>query len=128
MSNHLVLMNAVCKAFPQEGAALIPALEHLLETAPRPPLGLSAFDRSCGYALVSAPDKRLAPFAVPKLLPETETARELFSRLGELCGLFSHDSHDSRATRLWQNRRNSMARESVEPLTRGELSLGGRLR
>ena len=88
MSNHLVLMNAVCKAFPQEWAALIPALEYVLETAPRPPFGLSAFDLSCGYALASATDKHLAPFEVPKLLPETEIAKELFSRFRELYGLF----------------------------------------
>ena len=120
MSNHLVLMNAVCKAFPQEWAALIPALEYLLETAPRPPFGLSAFDLSCGYVLASATDKRLAPFEVPKLLPETEVAKESFSRFRELYGF----SHDSRVMRLWQSRENSIERESVEPLTKGKLSLG----
>ena len=67
----------------------MPALEYLLESAPRPPYGLSAFDLSHGYALASATDKRLAPFEVPSLLPETDVAKELFARFRELFGLFS---------------------------------------
>ena len=106
MANHLVLMNAVCKAFPQEWPALVPALEYLLETAPRAPFGLSAFDLSCGYALASATDKRLAPFEVPKLLPETEVAKELFSKFRELYGLFSrHTGHEALANQRELNRK-----------------------
>ena len=34
MINHQVLLHEICKCFPQEWAALVPALEYLLETAP----------------------------------------------------------------------------------------------
>ena len=89
MSSHQVLMDAVCEAFPQEWAALIPALGYLLKTAPRPSFGLPAFDLSCGYAFASAIDEQLAPFEAPKLLPVTEMAKEWFSRFRELYGPFS---------------------------------------
>ena len=29
MNNHLLLMNEICRAFPQEWASLVPALEYL---------------------------------------------------------------------------------------------------
>ena len=87
MTSHLLLMNAVCKAFPQEWASLVPALEYLLETAPRPPYGLSAFDLTMGFALASDTDRALAPFQVPRLLPETEVAARLFDNFRELHGL-----------------------------------------
>ncbi len=34
MNNHLILMNEICLAFPQEWASLVPALEYFAETAP----------------------------------------------------------------------------------------------
>ena len=69
MNNHLLLMNEVCRAYPQEWAALVPALEYLCDTAPREPYGLSAFDLTHGYALLTDQDRRLSPFRVPKMMP-----------------------------------------------------------
>ena len=80
MLHHLILMNAVCRTFPQEWAALVPALQYLLETAPRPPYGLSALDLTQGHALASNTDRGLAPFEIPKLAPDTDIAKELFAR------------------------------------------------
>ena len=60
MNNHLILMNELCRAFPQEWAALVPALDYLSETAPREPHGLSAFDISQGYGLWVDANRRLA--------------------------------------------------------------------
>ena len=48
MTSHLLLLNEVCRAYPQEWAAMIPALEYLCDTAPREPHGLSAFDLTQG--------------------------------------------------------------------------------
>ena len=62
---HLLLMNAVCKAFPQKWPSLVPALEYLIDTAPRPPYELSAWDLANGHALASNADNQLAPFTVP---------------------------------------------------------------
>jgi hypothetical protein len=72
MNNHLLLINEVCKAFPQEWAVLVPALEYLCETSPREPYGLSAFDLSQGYALLTKPHRQLAPFVQPYGIAETE--------------------------------------------------------
>ena len=62
MQSHLLLMNEVCKAYPQEWAQMVPALEYLYETAPREPHGLSAFDVTQGYALLTDDQRRLSPF------------------------------------------------------------------
>ncbi len=75
MNNHLILMNELCRAFPQEWAAMVPALEYLSETAPREPHGLSAFDFSQGYGLLVDANRRLEPFELPRGLPETEVAQ-----------------------------------------------------
>ena len=90
MNNHLILMNEVCRAFPQEWPALVPVLEYLNETAPREPHGLSAFDLSQGYGLLVDANRRLAPFELPWGLPETEVAQQLFSRFKDLYGVFAH--------------------------------------
>ena len=89
MNNHLILMNEICLAFPQEWASLVPALEYLAETAPREPHGLSAFDLSQGYALLVDPNRRLSPFQLPWGLPETDVAKQLFTRFTELYGIFA---------------------------------------
>ena len=78
MNNHLLLMNEVCKAHPQEWAALVPALEYLCETAPREPHGLSAFDLSQGYALLTEEQRRRVPFDVPGGMPITDIESDLF--------------------------------------------------
>ena len=89
MTNHLLLMNEVCRAFPQEWAALVPALEYLCETAPRGSHGLSAVDLTQRFAIVSNMGRRLAPFSALAGQAETDVARELFDNLKELYGIFS---------------------------------------
>ena len=63
---------------------MAPALEYLLETAPRPPHGLSAFDLTHGFALASDVSRCLAPFSVPALLPDTDVAKKLFARFRDV--------------------------------------------
>ncbi len=89
MNNHVLLMSEVCRAFPQEWASLVPALEYSCETAPREPHGLSAFDLSPGYGLLVDADRRLAPFSLPWGLPDTEVASQLFEHFRELYGVYS---------------------------------------
>ena len=88
MAQHLVLMHAVCHAFPQEWPALIPAVEYLYHTAPQGAHGLSAHDMSCGYSIATPVDARLEPFMVPTGLPETDVAVRLFMNFRELYDLF----------------------------------------
>ena len=79
MTDHLLLFNEMCRAFPQEWAALMPAVEYLCEAAPREPHGLSAFDLTQGYALASEMDCRLASCTIPAGQSETYVARKLFA-------------------------------------------------
>ena len=88
MTNHLILMNQLVEAFPQEWPSLLPALEYLYETAPQGPHGLSAHDMSTGFALARSVDTKLTPFMVPKGLPETDVAARLFTTWRELYGAF----------------------------------------
>ena len=74
-------MNEVCKAFPQEWAAVIPALEYLMETAPREPHGLSASDLTQGFALAIDMDRRLVSFSVLPGQAETDVAKQLVDNL-----------------------------------------------
>ena len=109
MTHHLLLLNEVCKAFPQEWAALIPAVEYLCETAPRGPHGLSAFDLTQGYALASDTDRRLVPFSVPTEIPETDVARKLFDNFRELYGVFSRmTAHESEKRQDEINRKRNI--------------------
>ena len=89
MINASILLNATARAFPQEWAALVEVLEYLYDTMPQGVHGLSAHDMTCGYAIASSVDRRLAPFMVPKGLPETEVCAKLFPSWKELYGCFS---------------------------------------
>ena len=44
---------------------------------------------SCGYAIASPADRLMAPFLVPKGLPETDVAAKLFENFKVLYGLFT---------------------------------------
>ena len=61
----LLLLHKICRAYPQEWASLVPAIEYLCETAPHGPHGLSAFDVTSGFALASPVERRMIPFMVP---------------------------------------------------------------
>ena len=89
---HLLLMNAVCKAFPQEWPSLVPALGYLIDTAPRPPYGLSAWDLANGHALASNTDNQLAPFTVPTPAADTEVAKAVFAQFRKLYGMVSRQT------------------------------------
>ena len=88
LSQHTVLMHAVCHAFPQEWPALVPAVEYLYFTAPQGAHGLSAHDMSCGYAIAVPDDARLTPFMAPDGVASTDIAVRLFANFRELYGLF----------------------------------------
>ena len=60
-----------------------------METAPREPHGLSAFDLSQGYGLLIDPNRRLSPFQLPWGLPETDVAQQRFACFKDLYGVFA---------------------------------------
>ena len=89
MNNHLLLMKKVSYAFRQEWAALVPALEYLCDTAPREPHGLSAFDQTQGYGLLTDVDRRRVLCELPQGVAESVPAQELFKNYKELFGIYS---------------------------------------
>ena len=98
LQQHLIMMNAVCQAFPQEWPAMIPILEYLYFTAPRSAAGgLSAHDISSGFALLSSHERALAPFKIPRGMAETEVAGRLFKNFAELYQVFSRVSAEEAA-------------------------------
>ena len=88
MEQHMMLMHAICLAFPQEWPSLMPAVEYLYWTTPQGSHGLSAHDMLCGSSIATPNDNRLAPFLVPSGLPQTDVAARLFSNFRELYTLF----------------------------------------
>jgi len=117
MTNHLLLLNEVCLAYPQEWAASIPALEYLCDTAPREPHGLSAFDLTQGYALALDIDKQLVRFTMPHGQPETDVVRQLFQNFRKLYCIFSRmTAHEAQKKQMELNRKRS-----VRVFERGEV-------
>ena len=91
----LILMKEVVKAFPQEWASLVPAVEHLMHTAPQGSHGISAHDLSCAWGIASSTDSCLAPFRVPAGLPETDVASKLFDGFRGLMGVFTRATQEA---------------------------------
>ena len=82
-------MQAVTRAHPQEWPALIPVVEYVQATAPQGAHGFSAQDMSCAYAIVSDTDARLAPFRVPRGLPQSDLVAKTFANFKSIYGTFT---------------------------------------
>ena len=113
MTNLLILMQEVVQAYPQEWAALVPVVEYLMFTAPQGAHGLSAHDLSCAYAVAHPADARLAPFMIPKGLPETDVAAKPFQGFRGLYGVFTRFTQDQ-AFKREQFENNSRAERTFE--------------
>ena len=101
----LILMKEVVHSFPQEWSELVPAVEHLMFTAPQGSHGISAHDLSCAWGIAYSKDTQLAPFRVPQDSPETEVASAHFSNFRQLIGVFTRASQDAALkTQLAENK------------------------
>ena len=65
LTNHLILIHAVCNAYPQEWAALIPVVECIQHAASQSSHGFSAHDLSCACSIVSDTDARPCAYGSP---------------------------------------------------------------
>ena len=74
----LLLMKAVTNTYPAQWAALLPAVEYILWTAPQGAHGFSAHDFDSAHSLATSVDATLQPFMVPSGLPETDTMPDCF--------------------------------------------------
>eukprot|EP00973_Karenia_brevis_P069740 9696472-Karenia_brevis.AAC.1 len=88
MSQWLILIHQICKAFPQEWDVLAPVVEYLMDTEIGE-CGFSAHELQTGYSLLQEPDVTLAPFMVPRGVAETDIVARLFSNFRELAGIFN---------------------------------------
>ena len=105
LTSLLILMKEVVNAFPQEWANLVPAVEHLMHTAPQGSHGISAHDLSCAWGIACSRDTQLAPFRVPARTPETDIAAGVFTNFRELMGVFTRFSMDAALrTQLAENK------------------------
>ena len=86
--NLTIMMNTICRAFPQEWSALLPAVEFLYFTAPQGSLGFSARDMTMGFSMARRVSADLTPFIVPEGLMETSFAMRLFDNFRHLYSIF----------------------------------------
>ena len=87
MQSWLILIHHICRTFPQNWDVLAPAIEYLQDTEIGA-CGFSPHELQTGYALLQEPDATLAPFMVPRGLPETDIISRLFNNFRELHGQF----------------------------------------
>lgn len=95
----------MCGAFPQEWPSLLPRLEYLCETALRSPSGLSAFDVSPGYALLTD----LVPFQVPHGMAEADVAAAWFKNFCNQALKAQEEVSKKRSMRISEKWRSSSA-------------------
>ena len=86
--NLSILLNEVCRAFPQEWSSLIPAVEYLYFTAPQGSLGFSARDMTMGFSLAQRVCADLSPFQVPEGALETDFVTRAFDNFAKLYPIF----------------------------------------
>ena len=70
MKDQLILMHQVCDAHPKGWSALVPVVEYLLHMSPQGEHGFSANDLGLAHSVASPTEQQLAPFRVPKGVPE----------------------------------------------------------
>ena len=85
-ANQVILMKAITDAHPLEWPSLLPVAKYIQHTAPQGAHGFSALDLSCAYSIVTDADARLAPFRVPRGLPESDQVARMFSNFRDLFG------------------------------------------
>ena len=78
MQSWLILIHHICRTFPQNWDVLAPAIEFLQDTEIGA-CGFSPHELQTGYALLQEPGATLAPFMVPRGLPETDIISRLFN-------------------------------------------------
>ena len=94
--NLSILLNEVCRAFPQEWSSLIPAVEYLYFTAPQGSLGFSARDMTMGYSMAQRVCADLSPFQVPEGAMETDFAIRAFDNFAKLYPIFVRVTQEER--------------------------------
>ena len=116
MTYWLLLINKICRAFPQEWDLLAPVVEYLIDTEIGE-CGFSAHELQTGYSLLQTTDVTLAPFMQPRGLAQTELIAKLFTNFRELASILNrHKEH-----KLTKQVENSNASRHLRQLTPGEV-------
>ena len=85
-ANQVIFMKAITDAHPLEWPSLLPVAEYIQHTAPQGAHGFSALDLTCAYSIISDADARLAPFRVPRGVPESDQVARMFSNFRDFFG------------------------------------------
>ena len=101
MTQWLILIHKVCRAFPQEWDTFAPVIEYLMATEIGEN-GFSAHELETGYSLLQEPDVTLAPFLVPKGIAQTDLAARLFCNFRELSGIMKRHKEEKFAKKTLQ--------------------------
>ena len=100
MTDLLILIREVTRAYPSEWAALIPAVEYVLWKAPKGAHGFSAHDFDRAYSLATSVDVALQPFLVPSGIPETDTMARAFTAWSDLYGMVQRITREKAELRM----------------------------
>ena len=79
--------------------------------------GFSAHELQTGYSLLQEPDATLAPFMVPRGLPQTDLVAKLFSNFREMAGIFNRHKEKLLTQQVEGANRNRHLRQ----LSKGEI-------
>ena len=116
MTYWLLLMNKICRAFPQEWDLLAPVVEYLVDTEIGE-CGFSAHELQTGYSLLQTTDVTLAPFMQPRGLAQTELVAKLFTNFRELASILNRHKE----SKLMKQVENANASRHLRQLTPGEV-------
>ena len=114
MTDLMILLREVTKAHPSEWAALIPAVEYVLWTAPKGPHGFSALDFDSAYSLATSVDVALQPFMIPSGTPETDTMARAFTAWSDLFTIVQRVTREKAELRMREENMSRMNRHFEE--------------
>ena len=101
MVQWLILLHEIVKTFPRNWDVLAPVVEYVIDTEIGEN-GFSAHELQTGYSLLQEPDSVLAPFMIPRGVPETDIVSRLFSNFRRLAGILHRQKSDELAKKIDQ--------------------------
>ena len=113
MTTWLLLIHEVCKTFTTEWDVLAPVVEYMMDTEIGE-CGFSAHELQTGYSLLQEPDATLAPFMVPRGLPQTDIVAKLFCNFREMSGIFNRHKEKLLAAQVEGANKNRHLRQLRE--------------
>ena len=90
---------------------MLPVVEYVQATAPQGDHGFSAMDLSCAYSICADADTRLAPFRVPRGLPESDQVARMFSNFRDIYSAFTRVNREQSLNTINAANRTKIVRQ-----------------